>query len=611
MRYSMWDDASPLRTSSDRLGRLSYFFQTVVTGTTEPKQVAPGQPCPLGEAFFMMLEAMIITAPRTREMGTWSIDDFSSVLKVLQDRVPPSGAVRSTWPIFGLLAIAQEGLLHFSEDLGTSTLPGLQPFMTICPAGRQLARKLQSWLRASAHGAALPSLGRAGGLAAKLHAGLQANPYLCEGDRVAKAAARLVLALFSASIHSLNSTVLVTGGLDDRIDAAVREAGGWVRLFFTGWPLVALMQRFQEAHFHDAFCSEAEYGAYGLLSRALPESFWICVRRAHDIVDERWRKQGVFDDCFYIKEAMQIVSGEGLFLDIGANLGSCTFAVAARTGMRVIAFEPMPTVARLLHAGVRRNGLQSQVEVLGVALGRESEAGGELHCSPGHSATCQVFWGPTAVQELVLDGAAGGVTADDGPPSRTPAPVAVRGTSLDAVLDARRDLPPLRGVKIDVEGAEEEVLLGGESTFRRYRPLLFLELHGPELLSRGSSVEKVFDLILDLGYTDFRPLSEDLPPSCGPTGEVRGNGIFPGERWIGTELLLIVKEVVGPCACSFVCYAQLQRGCRCWDFYEQVGHCRLSRECRLREDKDGFISGELNGLWQISAEIASQQALAS
>ena len=49
---------------------------------------------------------------------------------------------------------------------------------------------------------------------------------------------------------------------------------------------------------------------------------------------------------------------------------------------------------------------------------------------------------------------------------------------LDDFVSAR-GLKPTH-VKIDVEGAEPDVLQGGRETLRRHRPVLFLSTHGAE-----------------------------------------------------------------------------------------------------------------------------------
>ena len=49
--------------------------------------------------------------------------------------------------------------------------------------------------------------------------------------------------------------------------------------------------------------------------------------------------------------------------------------------------------------------------------------------------------------------------------------------SLDAVV-ARRDAPPPTFVKIDVDGAELDVLAGARRLLATYRPVMFVEVHG-------------------------------------------------------------------------------------------------------------------------------------
>jgi len=65
--------------------------------------------------------------------------------------------------------------------------------------------------------------------------------------------------------------------------------------------------------------------------------------------------------------------------------------------------------------------------------------------------------------------------------------------SLDSLLDQRQLAPP-DVIKVDVEGAELNVLLGAEKTLRSYRPTIFLEAHSPNLSEDCAS------LLTGLGY---------------------------------------------------------------------------------------------------------------
>jgi FkbM family methyltransferase len=55
-------------------------------------------------------------------------------------------------------------------------------------------------------------------------------------------------------------------------------------------------------------------------------------------------------------------------------------------------------------------------------------------------------------------------------------------------------------IKIDVEGAEYEVLQGMQETLSQYHPTLMIEIH-PEWQPTGSSVEKIYSLMNRHGYS--------------------------------------------------------------------------------------------------------------
>jgi FkbM family methyltransferase len=76
-------------------------------------------------------------------------------------------------------------------------------------------------------------------------------------------------------------------------------------------------------------------------------------------------------------------------------------------------------------------------------------------------------------------------------------------TTLDEVWRRTADTPAV--VKIDVEGAEGEVIRGGAALFREVRPLLFLELHMDVLERRGESVDALLRQLTACGYQFVEP----------------------------------------------------------------------------------------------------------
>jgi hypothetical protein len=71
-------------------------------------------------------------------------------------------------------------------------------------------------------------------------------------------------------------------------------------------------------------------------------------------------------------------------------------------------------------------------------------------------------------------------------------------TTLDSETVALNLVPNV--LKIDVEGAEWEVLKGAEQILQRYHPMLFLSLHPAALTKRGESPEVILDWLVHRGY---------------------------------------------------------------------------------------------------------------
>jgi FkbM family methyltransferase len=153
-------------------------------------------------------------------------------------------------------------------------------------------------------------------------------------------------------------------------------------------------------------------------------------------------------------------------IDIGANIGTLTVAMAALVGPegRVIAFEPQPENYELLRRNVEQYN-QIAVEIHDCALGHE----------PG---TVNV----PDLNELGFKNY-GGIAVGRGKNV-----VAVK--TLDDVLKGDR----VDFIKIDVEGYEKHVLLGVRDSIAKWRPILYCEYH-PE-----QPGEDLLGLIRSLGY---------------------------------------------------------------------------------------------------------------
>lgn len=162
-------------------------------------------------------------------------------------------------------------------------------------------------------------------------------------------------------------------------------------------------------------------------------------------------------------------------IDVGANVGNHAIYFASQCGARVHAFEPNEEALLHLRANIARNGFENMIEVHEMALGSES-------------GTAQIASRPA--------GNLGGVKLETGP-----GPITVG--RLDDHLFDRVDL-----VKIDVEGAELEVLRGASLTLGVHRPLVVAEAQDAESLWELDGVLEA------LGYHRW---DRNLSPRCTPT----------------------------------------------------------------------------------------------
>jgi|GEM_PF-418873 len=141
------------------------------------------------------------------------------------------------------------------------------------------------------------------------------------------------------------------------------------------------------------------------------------------------------------------------FIDIGANIGQHSL-FAASEGARVVAFEPWEPVRRSLEEKVSRNDL-TQVKVLPVALGETN----------GRSR----FFAP------IGNNTGTGSLMDDYNPGNNRIETEVEIRRADDVLATLSLHAPVL-MKIDVEGAERQVLAGAPDFLNRIRPVIVMEM---------------------------------------------------------------------------------------------------------------------------------------
>lgn len=146
--------------------------------------------------------------------------------------------------------------------------------------------------------------------------------------------------------------------------------------------------------------------------------------------------------------------------DVGANIGYVSLLLAKAAGGtgKVFAFEALPSNAEQVRRNVELNGMGSRITVVAKAV---TQASGPVrffvHASGG------------------MGKAAGSAGRDD----KYQSEITVDGISLDEFCFGQGNPTP-QVIKMDIEGGEVMALPGMKRLLTEVRPLLLMELHGPE-----------------------------------------------------------------------------------------------------------------------------------
>ena len=176
--------------------------------------------------------------------------------------------------------------------------------------------------------------------------------------------------------------------------------------------------------------------------------------------------------------------------DIGANCGQSTLSLAAAVGPsgRVVAFEPVDCVFANLAFNLKLNPSLRVTPVCAAAC----ERNGQLDF---------LFDGDVTTQGHLVDVEPTYTLAN----ARM---ISVRGIRLDDYLSEDRLAPQF--LKIDVEGGAGAVLLGAQHLIAQHRPVIYIELHGPE------EQNAVRELLIKFQYRAHLLCGSEVPdPTAG------------------------------------------------------------------------------------------------
>jgi FkbM family methyltransferase len=168
--------------------------------------------------------------------------------------------------------------------------------------------------------------------------------------------------------------------------------------------------------------------------------------------------------------------GSARLLDVGAQSG--LYALYARhfDGVVVDAYEPFAESYACLVDNIALNGVGDKVRAFAVALS-DAEGTRAMRYTPEHTGLNTLGASPVRFS--------GG------------SEVQVVTRTIDGIYAATR----VDVIKVDTEGWEYFILLGGREVLRRDRPELLLEVNDENMRQCGVARDALFALLAELGYS--------------------------------------------------------------------------------------------------------------
>lgn len=194
-------------------------------------------------------------------------------------------------------------------------------------------------------------------------------------------------------------------------------------------------------------------------------------------------QQQLFWYGYYEKAAVltweSLITRTDTVIDIGANAGYYSL-VAAPIARQVIAFEPSQKMRQQFEENLRRNGFtNTRIEPYALS---------------DHAGQAELFASAAANT---------GMTSLMAPENFAGEKETVPVITFDEWATTQK-LEAIHLIKIDVEGAEYNVLSGMKTVLAQHKPVLFIEVIGELLAKFGNSVSDVYAFLSKYGYVAYQ-----------------------------------------------------------------------------------------------------------
>lgn len=246
----------------------------------------------------------------------------------------------------------------------------------------------------------------------------------------------------------------------------------------------------------------------------LPSTPSMCIRDSTDVLSAVIHQAGRWPDCDDLLAILDTTS-EGMFVDVGANIGSCTTFVAGHK-VQTHAFEPQPDNLMYLRATLENNAeLSSWVTLHAVGLGDHAHSS-VIYRQEGNA-------GNSVVGLVHPDDPAN--LQDRQAMEKNKAGISVRLLDEELWPNAQDPAPKISLMKMDVQGYEVKVLKGASRLFSaRSIQAIKTELAPAFLMTQGTTPADMCALLKNAGFELFAKFR-------GPPMSVQECGAHNGELY--------------------------------------------------------------------------------
>lgn len=200
--------------------------------------------------------------------------------------------------------------------------------------------------------------------------------------------------------------------------------------------------------------------------------------------------EGKFWDSCY-RPWMDALPPASVVVDIGANIGFFTIYLAKR-GHWIWSFEASSEVYSLLKRNIELNVMEINVRPINVALYDKETL---LGLNPEWNDWKKL---PNGKVDYENNSNSGGM-------SLVPQTISWNGTPQDYLMKAYTldsfEVPHVRLIKIDTQGADLRILHGAVKTIEKYRPIVCFEIEPIPAKLHGDSIEDAYKFFQDRDYT--------------------------------------------------------------------------------------------------------------